>query len=563
MRHIAIFSLLGLIVSACQPYYPDLAMTPTQSIAESEDALKRGEYATAVTGFSDYLSTGQQTFRARAFYQLAQAQYGLENYEAALDTLNDMEADYPGTNWPQISALRGDINYALGKRVEAVLDWEKAWERGSETDQQFLRTRIEEAIDELSPEEAAHLAGELTNADILAMLSTRAPGAVSAAERARDAAPEPELGTDTEPAAAAPLDDGEASLGADDGLGAAPEVSNRDIPLPSIAAGEALNNGVQVACLLPLTGVDRASGQRALSGLRLAFQGFPNTLLVRDTGSDPDIAAQLTTALADDPNVLVLVGPLRTSDASSVAPLAERLQMPTLLLARGEGLTGAYVLQAATTQAQQMSVLATYAVNQMGLQRFGVLYPDDAYGRSYMNSFRDAAQAAGATLVRTNAYRPGGESFGPQAAAVKAWTGADAVQAVFIPDAAPTAVRVAGAARGAAPQIALLGTESWNQADVLAAAGARIDGAVFADSFFAESPGSADFVQRFHSQNGYPPTSLEAQGYDAGMLVREAIAQGAQSRGAMLQSLRTATGSQRALLLLRVQNGHIAAVGAP
>ena len=108
----------------------------------------------------------------------------------------------------------------------------------------------------------------------------------------------------------------------------------------------------------------------------------------------------------------------------------------------------------------------------------------------------------------------------------------------------------------AAPQIQLLGTESWNQPDILAAAGKGIDGAVFADSFFVGSgtPSTADFVARFRAQNGYDPTGFEAQAYDAGMLVREAIAQGARTRGAVLQNPREpspAIGRQRSHRLRR------------
>ncbi len=549
-------------------------MTPTQGIAHAEDALRRGEYATAVSGFSDYLATGESTFRARAFFELAQAQSGLENYEAALDTLADLEEQYPNEQWPQTAALRGDIYYALGKRSDAIRQWDIAWERGSDADRMVLHARIEAAIDELSPAEAAQLAGDLQSDDVRAMLAGRAPAAVAAVQSApteagsrtdaglRTSAPPP---TRQRPPAESesPAAEEAAALGTlpPENLG--------------IAAGDALHSGARVAGLLPLTGPDRAYGQRALGGLRLAFSGFPSMLIVRDTGGQPDLAAQLVATLADDPSVLSIIGPLRSSTASVVAPLAERLQIPTLLLARDAGLTGPYVLQTVTTQQEQMRTLADYAVHTLGLARLGILYPDDVYGRSYMSMFRDEATRAGATLVKSNAYRPGQQGFAPQAAAVKAWVSSDGVQAVFIPDAAVTAVNVATAAREAAPHIQLLGTEFWNQPDVLAAAGARVDGAIFADSFFVGSgtPSTADFVSRFRAQNGYDPTGFEAQAYDAGMLVREAIAQGARTRGSVLQYLRGVTRFQGAgtiaagegglrpdLVLLQVRDGHVATV---
>jgi branched-chain amino acid transport system substrate-binding protein len=568
MRRTAPLLLAFALAAGCAPPYAHLPMTPTQTIAQAEDALHRGEYATAVSGFSEYLASGETTFRARAFYQLAQAQYGLENYDAALDTLGDLEDQYPHERGPQIPALRGDIYYALGRRTEAIRQWDIAWQRGNDADRQFLHARIERAMAELTPAQAAEVAGELQSDDLRAMLGARAPTALASAQSTRTDIP---TRTGPPPAAYEPPPGESESPTAEEAaaLGALPPENL------GVAAGDALQGGARVACLLPLTGPDRGYGQRALSGLRLAFSGFPRMLTVRDTGGQPDLASQLLTALADDPGVLAIVGPLRSDTASAVAPLAERLQIPTLLLSRDEGLTGPYVLRVATSEQEQMRLLADYAVHTLGLYRLGILYPDDAYGRSFMNTFREQANSAGAALVKSSPYRPGQEGFGPQTATVSAWVSGDGVQAVFIPDAAPTAVKVAAAAREAAPQIQLLGTESWNQPDVLAAAGAGVDGVVFADSFFAGSatPSTSDFVSRFRAQNGYDPSGLEAQAYDAGMLVREAIAQGALTRGAVLQSLRGVTHHQGAgtitadsngltpeLVLLQVRDGRVATV---
>jgi ABC-type branched-subunit amino acid transport system substrate-binding protein len=558
----SLFAALLMLCAACaaQPYYSNLPLTPSRSIAESEDALRRGEYATAASGFSDYLASGQETFRARTFYQLAQAQYGLESYEAALDTLSDMEAEFPNIG-AQPEVLRGDIDYALGRRVDAVVAWQSAWQRGTESDRVFIRSRIEEAMDELTPSERSQLADQLTDPEVRTVLGLGPANELGAT------APEPlppKLdAADAERESEADTAAGYAALEAD------------PLPPADLAAGDALAAGARVACLLPLTGPDKAYGQRALSGLRLAFGGTGNMLMVRDTSNQPDLAAQLTSAIAADPAVLAIIGPLRTDTAEAVAPLAERLQMPTLLLARAEGLAGPYVLQTGATQAEQMRVLAAYAVGRRGYRHLGILYPDDGYGRSYMEAFRAAAQQAGASAVKTNAYRPGQQTFAAQQAATAAWVKNENVQAVFIPDAAEAAVAVAAAVRTAAPGIALLGTESWNQPATLAAAGASVDGAVFADSFVADPARStsADFVSRFHSQNGYQPSGYEASSYDAGMLVREAIAGGARSRGALLEALRQTTryegagslrsgpsGMQRDLVLLEVRDGRVAAL---
>jgi tetratricopeptide (TPR) repeat protein len=332
MRRLCLLALLSLMFAACSVRYADLPLTPSQTIAESEDALKRGEYATAANGFADYLATGQQTFRARAYYQLAQAQYGLENYESALATLNDLQAEYAGERWAQPDALRGDILYAMGRRVEAVEAWQGAWEVGTEADRAFLRNRIEECGGELTTPERDVLADNLVEPEVRTILGLGAVNELGAAP------PEPPTLTKAEEKAAEQESAADTEAGYE-AMAAAP------LPTGDPAAGEALAAGTRVAALLPLTGPDRAHGQEALSGLRQAFANDAGALLVRDTGGDPDLAARLTSALASDRSVLAIIGPPQDGTARAVAPVAEQMQMPTVLLAQEPTLTGAYVLE--------------------------------------------------------------------------------------------------------------------------------------------------------------------------------------------------------------------------
>ena len=576
--------VLCALAAGCGAPYTQLPMTQTQGMAQAEDALQRGQYANAVTGFSDYLATGQKTFRARAFFELAQAQYGLGNYSAALDTRADMEDQFPNERWPQTAALRGDIDYALGKRPDAIRQWDIACERGTDADRQYLHARIETTVDEITSAEAAQLANEVQSDDVRAILRARVPAAAlaasgSAATVHAKAAPSslsppvpvpppPPPPANAPPPANGPPPETESP--------AAEEAANLGTLPPSnlnIAAGDALDPGARIAALLPLTGPDRAEGQRALSGLRLAFSEFPAMLIVRDTEGQPDLAPQLVTALSSDPTIIAFIGPLRHSTASIVAPLAERLQVPTLLLMHDDEITGTYVLQTDTARQEKMRALADYAVQTLGLVRLGILYPDDPTGFSYSNAFRDAATAAGATVVKSSPYGSAQQSFAAQTQTVQDWVASDNVQAVFIPDAAQTAVKVAAAARQGAPQIQLLGTESWNEPDVLASAAPLVDGAIFADSFFigAGTPSRADLVSKFNAKSGHDPSGLEVRAYDAGMLVREAIAQGARSRGAVLQFLHGVSGSQGAgaftsgalspdLVLLQVRDGRVVTI---
>ncbi|MBX3027433.1 ABC transporter substrate-binding protein [bacterium] len=238
--------------------------------------------------------------------------------------------------------------YALGKRVDAIDAWQRAWADGTASDQAFLRSRIQETGDQLTVAERDELADTLTQPDVRTILGLGAPNELGAPPMPPPLAAAPTAAQQRQAAAESEAD----TAAGYQALEAAP------LPLGDQAAGDALAAGAQVACLLPLTGPDRASGQQALNGLRRAFAGDASTLLVRDTGGDPDLAARLADALAADVNVLAIIGPTQDRTAAAVAPIAERAQLPTVLLTNASGLTGAYVLRSGIASSQGAQGLA-------------------------------------------------------------------------------------------------------------------------------------------------------------------------------------------------------------
>ncbi|MFQ5665654.1 MAG: ABC transporter substrate-binding protein, partial [Candidatus Binatia bacterium] len=335
--------------------------------------------------------------------------------------------------------------------------------------------------------------------------------------------------------------------------------------------------GAKVACLLPLTGPDRAYGKRSLAGLRLAFADAPEQLVVRDSGGDSARSADLLGRLQHDQTVLAVIGPLRSSEARVAAHLAERVQLPLLLLSPRDGLAGRFALQAGVTRSQQVRQLVRYARMTLEAEQFGITYPHDHYGSAFAKAFEEEVARRGGHVVGTYAYQPGATDFGGAVAKVQGWH-LRGLDALFIPDTARTAAALGAQVRREMPGLALLGTESWHDAGALAQAGAAIDGAIFADTFSADStrPSTRRFVQRFKRRAGYLPTGFEAQAFDAAMAVRHAIAEGATSREQLVARLRSlgrfegagelrwvSDGLRRAVSLFRYRNGTVEEVALP
>ncbi len=595
MRAARAWIVLLALTAACGPRLTTpLPPAPTQLFLNAEAAFDRGDYQPAADAYSRFLrESPDHAYVARASYRLALAQYHLHDYEGTLTTLDGLKQHEPKQGWVQTLALRGDAEQALGHRVPALLTWEEAWLVASPADQPHLRERIEPLAQQLTEDErrqadesitvpAVRSAAGLSPATTVASLPAAEVAAPPTAELEEEETPVAMAGEESATSAAAP-GPAEARPMGETAKAAAPpqaeaeagEIGSAAAAAPpaepaSVAASETAPSA-KVACLLPLTGPDHAYGQRSLAGLRLAFADAPEQLVVRDTGGDPAITKDLLKSLDRDPEVVAVIGPLRSSEAEVTAPLAERDQLPVLLLSQREGLTGRYVLQMAMTRTQQVQLLVGYATNTLKLERFGVLYPDDGYGVSFNRVFGRVLGAGKGKLVGARAYQPGEPDFAEIGAVVRRWQ-ASGLQAVFIPDGAGAAAAVATQVRHEMPQVVLLGTESWNNPDLLAKAGANVDGAVFGDAFFAGSdrPSTRQFVERFERGAGRAPTVFEAQAFDAGLAIRRVIAQGATTRDQVIGQLQalgsvegagelrgTPSGFQRALSLLRYKNGKV------
>jgi len=327
-----------------------------------------------------------------------------------------------------------------------------------------------------------------------------------------------------------------------------------------------------IACLLPLAGPFAIYGQEVLSGIQLGLgvqDGFPDKthqeleILVRDTQGDPDEAASQVEALAENKNVLAIIGPLASKSATAAAQKAQQLGIPIITLTQKEGITneGDMVFRNFLTPAREVDEVASKAAGGMGLRRFGILYPDNAYGRYLMNMFWDRVEELGGMITAVESYRPNQTDVGAE---IKKMVGLyyprldpsplpDAkpqpivdFDAVFIPDTAEQVALIA-------PQfpfqgafnVRLLGSSLWQSKELLRTAGDYLQGAVFPSAFFSEADSESvkAFVSRYREEYGSDPGVLAATGYDTILFMRSLFRKSAiRTKEDLLKALKGAQG---------------------
>ena len=338
-----------------------------------------------------------------------------------------------------------------------------------------------------------------------------------------------------------------------------------------------------IGCLLPLSGPYRLYGNRALNGVELALNRFSSQnnhpiikIIIKDTESDP-VKTVLAVKELFEENVAAIIGPVLTAETAALE--AQDKGIPIITLTQKDNVTsiGDYVFRNFFTPVMQVKTLVSYAVEELMLNSFAILYPDENYGKTFMNLFWDEVIAYGGKVVGVESYNSTHTDFSDpikklvglyyevpedlKDAGVEAgdmennnsmfWDGTDTLylyayeddediaqekdekpeaivdfDAIFIPDAPKKAGLII-------PQLAfndvkdtyLLGTNLWHSDSLIEMTRKYAQGAIMSDGFFPESSSEhvMDFVGTFHKTFNKKPEFIEAVAYDTAMILFQMV----------------------------------------
>jgi ABC-type branched-subunit amino acid transport system substrate-binding protein len=299
-----------------------------------------------------------------------------------------------------------------------------------------------------------------------------------------------------------------------------------------------------VGIVLPLSGRYATFGELVRRGMDLALELHQEradnqfSFVYRDGSDDPEQSARAVSELAEGERVMAIAGPLTGAAAQAAASRAQELNVPLLTLSQLDGLpeAGDYIFRDSLTSHQQVQALVRYAMEGRQLTSFAVLNPENRLGREMKDLFIREVESRGGRITSQQSYAENLTDFRRQ---IKLLKGEDpkapdpepvrpgaelpppkplSFEALFIPDYADRISLIA-------PQLAffgienlpLLGINGWNSPELVRLAGRFVEGAVFVDGFFRDSPHPLvqEFVDRYSKKFGEEPSILEAQGYDA------------------------------------------------
>jgi branched-chain amino acid transport system substrate-binding protein len=332
----------------------------------------------------------------------------------------------------------------------------------------------------------------------------------------------------------------------------APPTAPSNTPAPTAERVLAPFTGpVKIGAILPMTGAAAVFGTSTEAGIRQAVRernaaggvrGATIELVVLDTMGKPAGAEVATRRLVDEEHVVALLGEATSSATLVAATIAQERGVPLITpsaTSRSVTEVGDRIFRACVVDEAQARAMARFAREELRVTRAAILadttslYPV-ALAAAFTSGFTDR----GGTVVVADAYQSG--AVDPT---VVGRLAAAKVEAIYLPGYYADVAAIAIQLRKLGSRAILLGGDGWDSPELAPLAGAAIEGGYYTNHFAIDDPraDTREFALRYTESYGAPPDALAALGYDAALVVLDALERTPALDGANLSEAIAAT----------------------
>ncbi len=303
------------------------------------------------------------------------------------------------------------------------------------------------------------------------------------------------------------------------GLGAGSLLAQGEIvvgEIESLTGGKAgFGNELHNATVLAVEEVNAAGG---LLGKKIK-------LVTEDTQSKPGEPAAGVQKLIASNKVVAVLGEYASSLSLEAAPICQQNKIPMI----SPGSTnpkvtevGDYIFRVCFIDPFQGTVLSKFALNTLKAKKAAVFTDIKAdYSIGLAQFFKEHFTKNGGTIVVEKSYSTGDKDYKAQLTAIKAAN----PEFIIIPGYYGEVALIAKQARSLGITVPLIGGDGWSDGQLVAIGGSAIDGGYFTDHFSDENPDPAiqSFLKKYKDKFGKSAGSAAALGYDAAMVLFDAI----------------------------------------
>ncbi len=298
------------------------------------------------------------------------------------------------------------------------------------------------------------------------------------------------------------------------------------------SVGMALAGNVNVGVLFPMTGAVAAYGEQAWTGVKLAHQLEPAVLgkkvklVLVDDKSDKVEAANGAARLIENNKVVAIVGPVTTPNTLAAGPIAEKAHIPIItpsatnvLVTEGKK----YVFRVCFIDPFQGKVAAIYAAKNLKAKKAAVLFDiGNAYSVGLAKAFKESFQKLGGKVVGWIHFQTGDQDFTAQLTDLSK----KKFDVLYVPGWYTEDALIAKQARELGINVPILSGDGAQAAQLIKIGGKAVEGLTITTHFAEEAaatPLGKKFVSMYRKQYKGTPPALAALGFDAYMVLMDAI----------------------------------------
>lgn len=297
------------------------------------------------------------------------------------------------------------------------------------------------------------------------------------------------------------------------------------------SSGGGNSNEWVVGAYLSLTGEQSKFGEDTKRGIELAVEeinasppkGKKIKVLFEDDKSKVEEATQKAQQLIDRDKVVALLGEIASSISKPVAIIANQKKVPMITPSSTHPdvtKTGDFAFRVCFTDDFQGKAGADFCVKSLGKKKVGLMFAEnDLYSQGLASEFKKAVGAAGGEIVIEKKFTDTETNFTTYIKEVK-----DAgVEVIYCPIYynQMTPLWRQAKAEGLTGDM-FVGGDGWSGDETLLK---ELEGGYFTDHYAPDVPWAQGkkFVEAFKKKFNQTPSSLAACGYDAAMVLADAI----------------------------------------
>ena len=309
---------------------------------------------------------------------------------------------------------------------------------------------------------------------------------------------------------------------------------------------------VRIGLLMSMTGDTANFGISSSNAIRMAadewnknggINGKQIELLLQDDRSDATEAANITTRFVSQDGVHAIIGEVGSSRTLAAAPIAQNAKIPMLTpSSTNPEVTrkGNYIFRSCFIDTVQGPAMAQFAAKTLNAKRAALMIDRrNDYSTGLEKPITDVYVKLGGQIVITQSYQAGDQDFNAQLTSIK---GANP-EVIFVPGYYGDVGLIAKQARDKGLNAPMIGGDGWDSPSLYQIGGAALDGSYFTNHYspYDSDPRVQKFVKDYQSRYGTLPDALAATGYDAALIMFEAIKRANSLEGPAIRDALAAT----------------------